>query len=206
MKIILSLESTKSLKLADEIKDYVDGFKVNHIMWNELPNFSRILVRAFQDKDLFIDFKLWDTPNTVKTVVEKILDKGATMTTICTLNSPEVFHTLKEFSDDIMLLGVSYLTSWRHKRQSWQEHAELTEPNGFKGMVCSAKDIPDIKSDLLKVCPGITFGSTNSGQVRMTTPREAQDLGADYIVIGRSVTASPNPIETLKIIKKSLDK
>ncbi len=199
MKIILSVETIEVLDWIPYVRDYIDGIKINHILWDE------IRISPSEDKEIFIDLKLWDTPNTVKTVVEKIIDKGATMTTICTLNSPDVFFALKEFSDDIMLLGVSFLTSWKHKRQTWQEHIELTEPNGFKGMVCSAKDIPDIKSNLLKVCPGITFESTNSGQVRTTTPRQAQDLGADYIVIGRSVTTSSNPIKTLKDIKKSLD-
>ena len=71
-------------------------------------------------------------------------------------------------------------------------------------MICSAKDIPNIKSNLLKVCPGITYGNKTSGQVRTTSPKEAQDLGADYIVIGRAVTASENPIETLKEIRKTL--
>ena len=198
MKILLSLETKESLEIFPYLGKYVDGVKINHLLWNEVD------FNIEEGKELFVDFKLWDTLNTVKTVVERIIKNGGTMTTISTLNNPEVFHALKEFSDDIKLLGVSFLTSWRHKRQSWEDHVELTEPNGFKGMVCSAKDIPNIKSNLLKVCPGITYGHNTSGQVRTTTPKEAQDLGADYIVIGRAVTASENPIETLKEIRKTL--
>ena len=198
MKILLSLETKESLEIFPYLGKYVDGVKINHLLWNEVD------FDIEKGKELFVDFKLWDTLNTVKTVVERIIKNGGTMTTISTLNNPEVFHALKEFSDDIKLLGVSFLTSWRHKRQSWEDHVELTEPNGFKGMICSAKDIPNIKSNLLKVCPGITYGHNTSGQVRTTTPKEAQDLGADYIVIGRAVTASENPIETLKEIRKTL--
>jgi len=198
MKILLSLETKESLEIFPYLGKYVDGVKINHLLWNEVD------FNIEEGKELFVDFKLWDTPNTVKTVVERIIKNGGTMTTISTLNNPEVFHALKEFSDDIKLLGVSFLTSWRHKRQSWEDHVELTEPNGFKGMICSAKDIPNIKSDLLKVCPGITYGNNNSGQVRTTTPKEAQDFGADYIVIGRAVTAAENPLQTLKKIKESL--
>jgi len=198
MKILLSLETKESLEIFPYLGKYVDGVKINHLLWNEVD------FDIEKGKELFVDFKLWDTLNTVKTVVERIIKNGGTMTTISTLNNPEVFHALKEFSDDIKLLGVSFLTSWRHKRQSWEDHVELTEPNGFKGMICSAKDIPNIKSNLLKVCPGITYGHKTSGQVRTTTPKEAQDLGADYIVIGRAVTASKNPIETLKEIRKTL--
>ena len=197
-KILLSLETKESLEVFPYLGKYVDGVKINHLLWNELD------FDVEEGKELFVDFKLWDTPNTMKTVVESIIKKGGTMTTISTLNNPEVFHALKEFSDDIKLLGVSFLTSWRHKRQSWKDHVELTEPNGFKGMICSAKDIPNIKSNLLKVCPGITYGNNNSGQIRTTTPKEAQDLGADYIVIGRAVTESQEPIQTLKEIRETL--
>ena len=198
MKILLSLETKESLEIFPYLGKYVDGVKINHLLWNEVD------FDIEKGKELFVDFKLWDTLNTVKTVVERIIKNGGTMTTISTLNNPEVFHALKEFSDDIKLLGVSFLTSWRHKRQSWEDHVNLTEPNGFKGMVCSAKDIPNIKSNLLKVCPGITYGHNTSGQVRITTPKEAQDLGADYIVIGRTVTESKDPIKTLKEIHKTL--
>ena len=198
MKILLSLETKESLEIFPYLGKYVDGVKINHLLWNEVD------FDIEKGKELFVDFKLWDTLNTVKTVVERIIKNGGTMTTISTLNNPEVFHALKEFSDDIKLLGVSFLTSWRHKRQSWEDHVELTEPNGFKGMICSAKDIPNIKSNLLKVCPGITYGNKTSGQVRTTSPKEAQDLGADYIVIGRAVTESQEPIQTIKEIRKTL--
>ena len=209
-KIILSLEKKEHFLIAEKVQDYVDGWKVNHIGWDivaqsRFDEWAKLNNFALRNtKEVFFDCKLWDTPNTVKTVVEKIIERGATMTTICTLNNLEVFHALKEFSDDIKLLGVSFLTSWKHKRQTWPEHVELTEPNGFKGMVCSAKDIPNIKSNLLKVCPGITFGNKTSRQVRTTTPKEAQDLGADYIVIGRAVTESQEPIQTIKEIHKTL--
>ena len=206
MKIILSLEKEEHFRIAEKVQDYVDGWKVNHIGWDivaqsRLDEFSKLNHFSLSNKkEVFFDCKLFDNPNTVKTVVERIIERGATMTTICTLNNLEVFHVLKEFSDDIKLLGVSFLTSWKHERQTWAEHVEITEPNGFKGMVCSARDIPNIKSNLLKVCPGITFGNNNSGQVRTTTPKEAQDLGADYIVIGRAVTESEDPIKTIKEI------
>ena len=209
-KIILSLEQREHFQIADRVKEYVDGFKINHIMSDYFASEKHNTIAKLEGyslkrtKEVFFDFKLWDTPNTVQKVVEQAIKRGATMTTICTLNDPEVFHALREFSDDIKLLGVSFLTSWRHKRQSWEDHVELTEPNGFKGMICSAKDIPNIKSDLLKVCPGIIYGNNNSGQVRTTTPKEAQDFGADYIVIGRAVTAAENPLQTLKKIKESL--
>ena len=58
---------------------YFDGFKTNHTLWSQ-----SVYVKDYTEgKELFVDCKLWDTPNTVKQVVQKIVDKGATMTTIC---------------------------------------------------------------------------------------------------------------------------
>jgi orotidine-5'-phosphate decarboxylase len=89
------------------------------------------------------------------------------------------------------------------------EYNEYTR-YGFVGIICGAQDIKDISQDtrcggMLRVCPGITFQSHNHGQARTTNPRLAQDLGADYIVIGRSVTQSNDPVETIVEIKKTLN-
>jgi orotidine-5'-phosphate decarboxylase len=57
---------------------------------------------------------------------------------------------------------------------------------------------------MLRVCPGITFKSSNSGQARITTPRQAQDMGADYVIIGRSITKAKDPVQTIASINKTL--
>jgi orotidine-5'-phosphate decarboxylase len=148
-------------------------------------------------------------------VVEKILEKGATMTTISTFNSEEVFKSLHQYSEDIKLLGVTYLTSWDEREQyqivresketMWNRHLKRIKKYGFTGIVCSPHDIKDMNDNsVLRICPGITFHSHNRGQSRTTTPRQAKDLGADYAIIGRSVTLSQNPVETIEQIKKTL--
>ena len=207
-KIILSLETEESLDIIPYLGKYIDGVKINHLLWNELD------FDVEEGKELFVDFKLWDTPNTVKTVVERIIKKGGTMTTISTFNNEKVFDELEQYKDDIKLLAVTYLTSWNRDEQyqicrempdfMWRRH--LSRVKGFYGVVCSAQDIGMLSGadkSLKRVCPGITYGNNNSGQVRTTTPKEAQDLGADYIVIGRAITESENPLETLKQIRNS---
>ena len=207
-KIILSLETKESLDIIPYLGKYIDGVKINHLLWNELD------FDVEEGKELFVDFKLWDTPNTVKTVVESIIKKGGTMTTISTFNCESVFDELEQYKNDIKLLAVTYLTSWNRDEQyqicrempdfMWRRH--LSRVKGFYGVVCSAQDIGMLSGadkSLKRVCPGITYGNNNSGQVRTTTPKEAQDLGADYIVIGRAITESENPLETLKQIRNS---
>ena len=200
-----------ALLMVVQLEPHVDGFKINHTLLEHTSMFTNY------EGELFVDLKLFDTPNTVCSVVEMILKKGATMATINTFNNSEVFKCLHQYSEDIKLLGVTYLTSWSEKEQfeitrevkknMWARHISRITKAGFAGIICSAQDIVDIttvNNHLLRVCPGINFKSSNSGQRRTTSPKCAQELGADYAVIGRSVTQAHHPVETMENIKKTL--
>ena len=217
MQIIIALDNMsfdKALELMILLGPLVDGFKINHMLLEHDSMFENY------EGELFIDFKLWDTPVTVCSAVEMVLEKGATMTTISTFNNEEVFRCLHQYAEDIKLLGVTYLTSWSAQEQyqitremphdMWRRNTERIRKYGFAGIICSAQDISDISQDsrcggMLRICPGITFQSHNHGQSRTTNPRLAQDLGADCIIIGRSVTQSEDPVKTITEIKKTLD-
>ena len=100
VSVIVALDYTDpsdALNMAAKLRDHVKGFKINHTLLDYAMYFKNF------DKEFFIDCKLWDTPNTVKTVVSKFIEMGATMTTVSTLNNPEVFNTLSEFNNDIEL-------------------------------------------------------------------------------------------------------
>lgn len=216
MSIIVALDYTnplKALEMAAKLRDHVDGFKINHALWSQ-----SVYIKDYTDKELFIDCKLWDTPNTIKTVVEKIIAKGASMTTISTLNSPEVFETLKQYNNDIRLLGVTSLTSWTQQEEYdihhkspyhiWETHITKIRDN-FAGIICPVPDLPiidkiDPEYNLIRVCPGIKYETKLKGQSRTGTPKEAQELGADYVVIGRSITQASDPVERVKEIYDSL--
>ena len=217
MQIIIALDNMsfdKALESIVSFGHFVDGFKINHTLLEHTSMFENY------EGELLIDLKLWDTPVTVCSIVEKVLERGATMATISTFNNEEVFKDLHQYSEDIKLLGVTYLTSWNAQEQyqitremphdMWRRHTERIRKYGFAGIICSAQDISDISQDsrcdgMLRICPGITFQSSNSGQKRTTNPRQAKDLGADCIIIGRSVTLSKDPVKTIEEIQKTLD-
>jgi len=217
MQIIIALDNMsfdKALESMILLGPFVDGFKINHTLLEHTSMFQNY------EGELMVDLKLWDTPNTVCSVVEKILKTPATMVTISTFNNSEVFQCLHQYSEDIKLLGVTYLTSWSAQEQyqitremphdMWRRNTERIRKYGFAGIICSAQDISDISQDsrcdgMLRICPGITFKSSNSGQTRTTSPRIAKDLGADYAVIGRSITQSSDPEKTIMSIKKTLE-
>ena len=214
MKIIIALDNLdfeKAFGIYVALAPNVDGFKINHTLLEHINMFVNY------EGELVVDLKLWDTPNSVCSIVEKILEKGATMATISTFNNREVFKSLLQYSEDIKFLGVTYLTSWSAEEQfeitreskydMWKRHLNRIKRYNFSGIVCSARDIEDIEkedNDLIRLCPGITFKSSNSGQVRTTSPRWAEELGADYAIIGRSITTAENPLKTLKRIKSTL--
>ena len=212
MKIIVALDNMgfeKAFGMYVQLAPHCDGFKINHTLLEHSSMFTNY------EGEVMVDLKLWDTPNSVCSIVEKILETPATMCTVSTLNNEEVFKELHQYSEDIKLLGVTYLTSWSSTEQfeiirempydMWRRNLTRIRKYGFAGIVCSAHDISDIKDDsILRICPGITFQSSNSGQSRTTSPRRAMELGADYAVIGRSITKAKDPVETITEIKKSL--
>ena len=216
MKILVSLETKKSLELAERIKDYVDGFKINHLLWDEIVTWP-----DSWEKELFVDFKLWDTPNTVETVVKKVIDRGGTMVSINAHNSHEVFERLKKLSDQIKLVGVVSLTSWSPEAERgilrdisynvWSQCMAKLRNNNFQDLVCPVTELRTIKSldftgpsAFRYICPGIVFEKETTGQARTGKPKQAKDEGASTIILGRTVTEAENPNEVLVKIKGSL--
>ena len=114
MQIIIALDNMnfdKAFEHFVSLRPYVDGFKINHSLLEHTNIFEKY------EGELFVDLKLWDTPYTVCSVVEKILEKGATMTSISTFNNERLFKDLLQYSEDIKFLGVTYLTSWNESEQ-----------------------------------------------------------------------------------------
>ena len=220
MKILVSLETKKSLELAERIKDYVDGFKINHMLWDEIIAWPEDWAK-YRKKELFVDFKLWDTPNTVETVVKKVIDRGGTMVSINAHNCQETFERLKNLSDQIKLVGVVSLTSWDYETERailrdtsynvWLQSMHKLRRYNFQDLVVPVTELRTIKSldftgpsAFRYICPGIVFEKETSGQTRTGSPKQAKDEGASTIILGRTVTEAENPNDVLVKIKGSL--
>tara|TARA_B100000085_G_scaffold267831_1_gene277734 strand:+ start:3084 stop:3746 length:663 start_codon:yes stop_codon:yes gene_type:complete len=220
MKILVSLETKQSIDIAHRIVDYVDGFKINHMLWDEIIAWPEDWAK-YRKKELFVDFKLWDTPNTVETVVKKIIDRGGTMVSINAHNSQDVFERLKKLSDQIKLVGVVSLTSWDYETERailrdtsynvWLQSMHKLRRYNFQDLVVPVTELRTIKSldftgpsAFRYICPGIVFEKETSGQTRTGSPKQAKDEGASTIILGRTVTEAENPNDVLVKIKGSL--
>ena len=124
--------------------------------------------------------------------------------------------------NDLTLLGVTVLTSmtssdmehsWGREVDSIEEEvvrlATLVRDSGVGGVVASVREAAPVKkalgSDLVVVTPGIRFaGGDAHDQARVSTPGAAVAAGADYLVIGRSVTQAPDPTEALRRVHEEM--
>jgi len=212
LKIIVALDSIdaeRNIDIATKLKGKVDGFKINHLMWEN----TRLLKQLADE--LFVDCKLWDTPNTVEQVLKRIKCKGATMTTVSTFNNSAVFEACAKYADDMKILGVTYLTSWNssellaitniNAKVLWRTAIGNIKDHGFAGVICSPRDLETVNPlayNMIKVCPGI---GQNAGQVRTVSAKDAFDMGADYIVVGRTITNADDPVHAIELMKEGLN-
>jgi orotidine-5'-phosphate decarboxylase len=222
-KVIVALDvatKAKALELVEQLRDQISFFKIGLQLYTaEGPETIRA-VRA-TGANVFLDLKLHDIPNTVARTVESVARLGVQMLTIHLSGGTEMIHAAVEArSDNMLLLGVTVLTSVDEKAlrqlgifKKIDDHvlrlAKLGVENGVGGIVASANEIKMLRgefSDKIKiVLPGIRpSGSETGDQKRVTTPREAIDAGADYLVVGRPIIAHPRPREAAAKILQEL--
>ena len=171
-----------------------------------------------QGFDLFLDLKLHDIPNTVYKALKNLLNQDVWMTNIHLLGGEEMIQAAREAKEHskskALLIGVTVLTSLdgnNIKNMGFSiKISELVKilsinakKNNIDGVVCSAKEVPEIKGnigiDFITVTPGIRIEQNKNDQSRVTTLEEATKNGSDYIVLGREITASE---DISKMIKK----
>ena len=171
-----------------------------------------------QGFDIFLDLKLHDIPNTVYKALKNLLNHKVWMTNIHLLGGEEMIQAASEAREytksGALLIGVSVLTSLSEKNiKDLGFKVEISKlvkilsfsakKNNLDGVVCSVKEVPEIKKvlgkDFITVTPGIRIQQKNDDQSRVATLKEAIKNGSDYIVLGRELTASKN---ISKMIKK----
>ena len=211
--IIVAIDET-TFERASEIIDCLDSkkcmIKIGSVAFNSMGH-KIIRFAAEKGFEIFLDLKLHDIPNTVKKSIKGLSSLPIKMLTIHTSGGKDMMKAAMEAASgtQIKVFGVTALTSLNDddKNQIFQRSTseqvnamlDLAEEAGIDGVVCSPHELELVsKRNLLSITPGIRLQESNDDQKRVMTPREATDLGADYLVIGR-------PITTSKDIKKSLN-
>jgi orotidine-5'-phosphate decarboxylase len=171
---------------------------------------------------VFLDLKFHDIPNTVQAAVESACALGVDMLTIHLSGGSDICQAAVKGrgSNSTLLLGVTVLTSQteatlseiginRSMTQQVISLATLAKTTGITGLIASPLELEALRKEFGKafviVTPGVRPTWSAAGdQKRFTTPAEAIKLGADYLVIGRPITASPDPKDAFLRIASEL--
>lgn len=169
---------------------------------------------------IFLDLKLHDIPNTVRRAMQVL---SALDIDMCNVHSAGTSEMMKAALEGLtrpdgsrpLLIAVTQLTSTGEDklhdelligpgmRETVTSYALNACRSGLDGVVCSPLEAASVKEacgqDFMTVTPGIRFaGAGADDQVRITTPARARELGSDYIVVGRPVTAADDPVSAYK--------
>ena len=222
-RIIVALDSSnfdKVKKLAETLKKEVYAFKIGYQF------FFNFGIKGYKKihsicPNIFLDLKLHDIPNTVEKGMDALFKIKPKLTTIHISGGDQMMKAAIKNKKNTKVLGVSILTSIDNSQTKKfynqedvsilvRKFSKFAKKNKLDGVVCSPNEIKYVRKEVGKnfiiVTPGIRINNKikSDDQKRIQTPKKAIELGADYLVIGRPITESKNPLKVLKEINKTL--
>ena len=203
------------MKFLDNFKEEKPFVKIGmELFYAEGPS----IVREIKERGhkIFLDLKLHDIPNTVKKAMSVL---SALDVDMCNLHAGGTIAMMEAAIEGLtrpdgtrpILLAVTQLTSTSEERMKTDllidkpidevvmHYALNAKKAGLDGVVCSpleASKVHDVcGAEFYTITPGIRFADGDVGdQVRVTTPEKAKEIGSDYIVVGRPITAAEDPV------------
>lgn len=188
------------------------------LFYAEGPEIVREIKR--RGHKIFLDLKLHDIPNTVRKAMAVLSRLDVDMCNVHAAGTVEMMRyaiegLTREDGTRPLLIAVTQLTSTSEERmhdelligatinETIAHYADNARKAGLDGVVCSPLESQIVKSrcgsDFVTVTPGIRFADAASDdQVRITTPARAREIGSDYIVVGRPITAAADPVAAYK--------
>jgi len=226
-RILVALDyrnTDAALFLVDRLDPSLCGLKVGKELFTAAgPVFVRELVK--RNFSVFLDLKFHDIPNTVSGAVAAAADLGVWMLNVHASGGKAMMEAARKSLESFgprrpLITAVTVLTSFtdenlrdvgvqRTVQQQVSALALMAEQSGLDGVVCSAQEAALLKKErragFMLVTPGIRLeNSPQDDQQRIVTPRQAIQQGADYLVIGRPVTQSADPLQSLRSIVKDI--
>ena len=176
------------------------------------------IVRTIKERGhrIFLDLKLHDIPNTVKKAMSVLRNLDVDMTNVHAAGTVDMMKAAiegltREDGTRPLLIAVTQLTSTSEERMQKElligasindtivKYAENAKAASLDGVVCSPLEAAMVKEacgkEFMTVTPGVRFADGDVGdQVRVTTPERAREIGSDFIVVGRPITAADDPV------------
>jgi orotidine-5'-phosphate decarboxylase len=218
-RLIVALDfpdAARALNCARQLSGEVSFFKIGLQLYTAAgPEIVRAL--AATGAKIFLDLKLHDIPNTVAKAVSAASELGVAMLTLHLSGGRQMIEAaIASCPPALRLLGVTVLTSSDETtlretgvasgvQEQTLRLAQLGAAAGLRGLIASPHEVvalrKELGADTTIITPGVRPAwAAADDQKRFTTPRAAIDNGADYLVIGRPVTAHPDPKEAVRKI------
>ena len=208
-------DRAQTLEFLDKFTDKKPYVKIGmELFYAEGPAIVKE-IKALGHK-IFLDLKLHDIPNTVMKAMKVLSRLDVDMCNLHAAGATAMMEAAlqgltREDGTRPLLIAVTQLTSTSQEameRDLWIEkpidevvmhYAENAKNAGLDGVVCSPLEAGKVHArcgeKFLTVTPGVRFAEGDKGdQVRVTTPARARELGSDYIVVGRPITAAADPV------------
>jgi len=215
--------------LIEKLAPYVGAFKIGmQLFYSE--GHRVIAMATGKGSQVFLDLKMHDIPNTVARACDALVLPGVFMFNVHATGGFEMLrqaaHATRERAKDVglpkpILLAVTVLTSMDAQtlnsinvsvtpEEQVVHLARLVQQAGLDGVVASPQEIKKIRAacgpDFVILTPGIRpSGADANDQKRTATPGQAVQDGADYLVIGRPITAAPDPVAAAKAILAEME-
>ena len=162
---------------------------------------GRKFLSKLKNQIIFLDLKLNDIPNTIKSAIRSLKNLKISYLTVHLSSGLSALKTLKKESRNIKIAGVTTLTSLNNKDlkeigynkkvdELVRHQAKLATKAKLDAIVCSGHEIRSVKRVFRKeiITPGIKMQNVKNDQKRIMGPTDAFDAGSDWLVIGRSIT------------------
>jgi orotidine-5'-phosphate decarboxylase len=209
----------EAVSMARPLIREVAGFKVGLELISAAGPIA-ISTIAEMGAPVFADMKLHDIPNTVLGAARHVANAGARWLTVHASGGREMMEAAVEGAEGAGVLAVTVLTSMSDEdvhqvgiSTGVERHvvnlATLGVDSGVEGLVCAPGDVAAIRRedlDLPIFTPAIRMTPSDDDQKRTGTPFEAVSAGANYLVVGRPVTRSPNPVAAAREITESIER
>ena len=215
-------DSERAMALVQRLGDACEFYKVGSELFTATGP-SIVGALRERNKHVFLDLKFHDIPNTVRSAARSAVASGASLITVHAIGGRAMISAAVEGAGDhCRVLAVTVLTSLDAAGYSAvtgklvssvpdevSRLARLAREGGAHGVVCSGHEAARIRAEheghLATLVPGVRLaGDATNDQSRVVTPAAAASAGASYVVLGRTVTAAPEPADAMRRVLREL--
>ena len=214
--IALDLKSnTQNINIVKKLHRHVYGFKVGYRAFYNSRSKELISEIKKSKCKLFLDLKLHDIPNTVRSAIDSLSNINPDFLTLHISGGNEMMkaavNSIKRNKLKTKILGVTLLTSLDGKdsKKIYQESntkklvkkfTDIANNVNIHGLICSGDDLRVLGkyNKLIKITPGVKMFARNDDQKRVTFAHNALQNGASFVVIGRELIKNKRPLDLLK--------